>query len=106
MSRTVDERITIRPALLEGVAWVKCSYKSVLGEIRSEWRREGGATSIDVAIPPEATATLILPVKMATNDLTGKPAKAGGPRLTEVRRDAEVVVYRATAGFYHFREAE
>jgi len=103
MSRSVDERITIRPALLEGVAWVKCSYKSVMGEIRSEWRQEGGAASIDVAIPPNATATVILPVKMATTDLTGRPAKAGGPHLTEVRRDAEVVVYHATAGTYHFR---
>jgi hypothetical protein len=106
MSRSGDERITIRPALVQGVAWVKCSYKSALGEIRSEWRQDGGATSIDVAVPPKATATLIVPVKMATNDLTGKPEKAGGPRLTEMRRDGDVVVYRATAGFYHFREAE
>ena len=106
ISRSVDERITIRPALVEGVTWVKCSYKSMLGEIRSEWRQEGGVTSIDVAIPPRATATLILPVKMATEDLTRKPAKVGMPRLQEVRRDNEVVVYRATAGFYHFREAE
>lgn len=106
MSRSLDKRITIRPQLLEGVAWVKCSYHSVTGEIRSEWRQQGGATSMDVAIPPKAAATLILPVKMATNDLTGKPAKAGGPRLTEVRRDNDVVVYRATAGVYHFREAE
>jgi hypothetical protein len=102
MSRSVYERITVRPAVVEGVAWVKCSYKSVMGEIRSEWRQEGGATSIDIAVPPKTMATLILPVRMAT----GKFAKAGGPRLTEVRRDAEVVVYRATAGFYHFREAE
>jgi hypothetical protein len=106
MSRSVDERITIHPALLEGVDWVKASYNSKLGKIRSEWRQEGGVTSIDVAIPPKATATLILPVKMATEDLTHRPAKAGVPRLEEVRRDDEVVVYRATAGIYHFREAE
>jgi len=106
MSRSVDERITIRPALVAGVSWVKCSYRSVLGEIRSERHQEPDATSVDVTIPPGATATLVLPVKMATNDLTGKPAKTGGPRLAEVRRDDEVVVYRATAGFYHFREAE
>jgi hypothetical protein len=106
LSRSTDERITIRPELPEGVGWVKCSYKSVIGEIRSEWRQADGATSIDVAIPPKATATLILPVKMAANNLTEKSAKTGGPRLTEVRRDDRVVVYRATTGLYHFREAE
>jgi hypothetical protein len=106
MSRSVDQRVTIRPALVTGVAWVKCSYKSVMGEIRSEWKQEGGATSIDITVPPKATATLIVPVKMAAEYLMGKPAKPGIPRLTEVRRDAEVVVYRATAGSYHFRGAE
>ena len=105
MTREKDERITIRPALVEGVTWVKCSYKSVLGEIRSEWRQEDGATSIDVAIPPKATGTLILPVKMVA-DISGiHQVKGRGPELTEVRRDDEVVVYRATAGIYHFREA-
>jgi hypothetical protein len=103
MSRSKDERIILRPQMLAGVAWVKCSYKSVMGEIRSEWRQEGGATSIDIAVPPKATATLVLPLRMATEGLTGKPVKPGGPRLTEVRRDAEVVVYRAIAGSYHFR---
>jgi hypothetical protein len=66
----------------------------------------GGATSVDIAVPPKATATLALPVRMATAGLTGKPAKPGTSRLTEVRRDAEVVVYRATAGLYHFRETK
>ena len=67
MSRSADERITIRPALVDGLTRVKCSYKSVMGEIRSEWRQEDGATSIDVAIPPGATGTLILPVKMVAD---------------------------------------
>jgi hypothetical protein len=106
MSRKMDERITVRPALVEGIAWVKCNYKSVMGEIRSEWRQVSGATSIDITVPPKATARLILPLRMATKDLARKPAKAGGPQLKEVRRDAEGVVYRATAGLYHFREAE
>jgi alpha-L-rhamnosidase len=106
MSRGADERITIRPALLDGVEWVKCSYDSVLGKITSAWRREGGATSIDVAIPPGATATLMLPVKMVADTSQIHSVKGKGPGLTETRRDDEVVVYRAAAGIYHFREAE
>ncbi|MGA1983387.1 MAG: family 78 glycoside hydrolase catalytic domain [Acidobacteriaceae bacterium] len=106
MSRNKDERITIRPAMLDGVSWVKCGYKSVLGEIESGWKQESGVTSIDVAIPPGATATLILPVKMTPSAPENGLPKGKGPQLTEVRRDGEVVVYRATAGLYHFREAE
>src|SRR6185503_2035704 len=56
MSRPTDERITIRPELLDDLKWVKCSYDSVLGRIRTEWQHDAGSTSVDVAIPPGATA--------------------------------------------------
>jgi alpha-L-rhamnosidase len=106
MSRGMDERITIRPAMVAGMKSVKASYRSVLGTITSAWELGEGTASIDVGVPPGATATLILPVKMVA-DISGIHAVKGkGPDLREVRRDADVVVYRATAGLYHFREAE
>ncbi len=106
MTRSADERITIRPALVDGLAWVKCSYGSVLGKIRSEWKQEDGVTSLDIAIPPHTTGTLILPVKMVADISELSSAKGRGPRLQEIRRDDEVVVYKASGGIYHFREAE
>jgi hypothetical protein len=33
-------------------------------------------------------------------------ANGKGPRMTEVRRDSEVVIYRIGPGIYHLREAE
>jgi alpha-L-rhamnosidase len=106
MSRNPDERITIQPRIVEGLSSVKCSYASVLGKIKSEWSQVDGATSIDIAIPPGARATLILPVKMVADISNIRSAKGRGPDLKETRRDGEVVVYRAAAGIYHFREAE
>ena len=106
MTRSADERIMIRPQLLDGVDWVKCSYKSMLGPIRVEWGREAGKMSIDVAVPSRATATLILPAKMAPSSPENALPQGRGPQLTEVRRDERVIVYRATAGLFHFREAE
>jgi len=106
MSRDKDERITIRPRMVGGLSRVKSSYDSVLGRITSNWSQEDGATSLDIGIPAGAAATLILPVKMVA-DISGIHAVKGkGPKLDEVRRDDEVVVYRAAAGLYHFREAE
>lgn len=106
MTRAADERITIRPELLDGVDWVKCGYKSVLGPIRVEWEHGAGKTSIDVAVPAGATATVILPAKMAPSSPENAVPAGKGPQLTEVRRDEQVIVYRATAGVFHFREAE
>jgi alpha-L-rhamnosidase len=103
MSRAQDERITIRPAMVNGVGWVKCEYTSVLGRIESDWSQGDGLMLADFAIPRGATATLILPVKMAPKP---EDQETNGPRLIEVRRDNAVVVYRLDAGKYHFREAE
>jgi hypothetical protein len=106
MSREKDERITIRPRMVDGLSSVTCSYDSVLGKITSAWQQGDGSTSIDVAIPPGATATLILPVKMVADISQIHKVRGKGPELTETRRDDEVVVYRAAAGIYHFRQAE
>jgi hypothetical protein len=107
MSRKKDERITIHPQLVAGLDGVKCSYDSVLGKIGSSWRQQDGATSIEIGIPPGATATLVLPVKMAAEaSKIVREGKGKGPQLHEVRRDESVVVYRATAGKYQFQEAD
>jgi alpha-L-rhamnosidase len=106
MSRSMDERITIRPQMVNGLGSVKSSYNSVLGRITSEWSQAEGATSIDIAIPPGARATLILPVKMVADISNIHSVRGRGPDLKEVRRDGGKVVYLAAAGIYHFREAE
>ena len=62
MSRRKDERITIRPAMVEGLDWVKGSYDSVLGKVSAEWRREDDDVRVTVNVPANATATVVLPV--------------------------------------------
>ena len=106
MSRSVDERITIRPQMVDGLSYVKSSYNSVLGRITSEWSQAEGATSIDIAIPPRTRATLILPLKMVADLSNIHSVRGHGPDLKELRRDGGSVVYLAAAGIYHFREAE
>jgi alpha-L-rhamnosidase len=106
MSRGTDERITVRPEIVAGLGSAKASYKSVLGDITSAWEQADGMASVDIGVPPGATATLILPVKMVADVSKIHAVKGTGPELREVRRDADAVVYRATAGLYHFREAE
>jgi hypothetical protein len=90
--------------MVKGVSWVKCSYTSMLGRIRSEWSNENGMTAVDVEIPRGATATLILPVKMAGE--AGGKDQGSGPQYHELRRDDQVVVYQVGPGSYHLREAE
>ena len=68
MSRKKDERITIRPALVDGLNWVTGSYNSVLGWVNTEWQRDGDDIRVTVNIPPNTTATVVLPMSTASLD--------------------------------------
>jgi hypothetical protein len=91
-----DERITIRPRVVEGVQWVRTSYESKLGKIESDWKREEGALTPAVTIPAGATATVWVPAKngeVATNLTEG---------LKLLRQENGAAVYRVASGTYHF----
>ena len=50
--------VVIRPYFVKDLQWVKGSYKSVKGLIRSEWKREDGNIKLTVEIPSGTTATV------------------------------------------------
>lgn len=98
LSREKDERITIRPRIVNSVGWVKCSYDSKLGMIRSSWKREGNTISMEIAIPANATATVFVPLD------NGKALSNGNEEqgATLLRRTPDGVVYRVSSGSYRF----
>lgn len=55
--------IVIQPSFVKDLDWVKASYRSQQGVIRSEWRRKGGEIRLSVRIPAGAKATVLLPGK-------------------------------------------
>ena len=69
-------RIVIRPEIVEnlgalnGKSFVKAAYDSARGRIESGWVRTGKAVTMNVTIPPTATATIYVP--------------AADPRLVQV----------------------
>ena len=63
----VDERapgfrhFVIRPAIVGDLKFARVKYRSIHGEIGSEWRIEGGKVKLDVTIPAGTTATVVVP---------------------------------------------
>ncbi len=60
------DRIVICPQVVGDLKWVRCAYDSIRGPIVSHWRREGQTLYLDVTIPPNTTATVVLPTKDLT----------------------------------------
>ena len=61
LSKDPPEQITIRPAVVGDLKWVKASYESAFGLIRSEWKLDGEQVKFSVTIPPNATAIIHVP---------------------------------------------
>lgn len=57
------KKIKIEPMLTRGITWVDATYSTAYGEIRSAWKCEEGIISVDVEVPVNTTAILVLPEK-------------------------------------------
>jgi alpha-L-rhamnosidase len=55
------EHFTIHPRPGGSLTWAKGLYNSIRGEIASSWKIENGKFVLDVKIPANSTATVILP---------------------------------------------
>ena len=55
------KRIRLEPAVVGDLKWVKCAYRSTQGKIETYWRREGGRLRLEIAIPPNTTAAVVVP---------------------------------------------
>ncbi|QCT01496.1 alpha-l-rhamnosidase [Paenibacillus algicola] len=53
------KHIIINPTFGSELNWVKASYESLYGTIRSEWSKQENGMEINIAIPPNTTAQVI-----------------------------------------------
>ncbi|MDY3069401.1 MAG: family 78 glycoside hydrolase catalytic domain [Parabacteroides sp.] len=53
----------IKPQPAEGLDWVKCSYDSSYGKIRSEWKKSEESFLMKIEIPVNTVADIYVPVK-------------------------------------------
>lgn len=59
------------------IDWVRASYDGPTGKIASAWKREGDRFELDVTIPANTTATVLLPAASADAITeSGKPVRA------------------------------
>ena len=97
------KKIIIKPGVLGDLHWVESHYDSVHGRIVSNWRKRGDQLVMEVTIPANATATVVVPAKDAAGVTeSGKPvAKAAGVKFLRLQDNA--AVYAVGSGTYCFR---
>ncbi|HEY8668582.1 MAG TPA: family 78 glycoside hydrolase catalytic domain [Tepidisphaeraceae bacterium] len=55
--------IMIRPCPGPGIDWAKTSYDSIYGPVGTEWRKQGDELVVEVMIPANCSAGVVLPAK-------------------------------------------
>jgi hypothetical protein len=100
------KRITIRPAIVGDLAWVRAAYDSPQGRIVSAWKREGSRLTLEVTIPPNATATVFVPTRdPAAVTESGAPivySGAGASAISPLLSVSGYAVFAVGSGNYTF----
>ena len=97
-----EQRITIHPAQLKGIEWVKVSYRSRLGMIAVESKGSGVMMDFDVTVPSRSTIKLPLffDGQRVLLDDRGKLRPANPSTV-----DAHTATFIVDKGTYRFRMA-
>ena len=97
------EHFFVEPALVGDLTWAAASFRSIRGLIESHWSLEGGECLLEVSVPPNTTATIVVP----TND--AKRVTESGAAVTRARGvidshpEVNALVCRVSSGQYSFR---
>ena len=96
------QTFTIHPRPTPEVSWCRSSYNSIRGPIASNWRCEGDTFHLEITVPVNSTATVIVPtVNPDTVEESGKPA-AQAEGVKQVSTGAGSVTYQVGSGDYNF----
>lgn len=107
------KKIIVRPtppspgsnAMHEPINWVRASYDSIRGTIRSDWKISEDEFRLRVTIPANTTATVYLPTTDASSITEGGESIVGNSHVKLIRAESNVAVLSVASGSYEFAAA-
>jgi alpha-L-rhamnosidase len=96
------DRIEIRPQVVAGLEWVKCSHRSVRGLIESNWVITPTETKFEIVIPPDTKALVELPAQPGDVLSEGGRPVADLEEIKELESGSATRRFRLGSGRYQF----
>ncbi|MDR1338638.1 MAG: glycoside hydrolase family 78 protein [Prevotellaceae bacterium] len=98
------EEIVMKPNPVDGLDYVKASYKSVRGLVKSEWTKASGQFTWNITVPCNSTATVYVPITADKNRVTESGKKASASKGVKfLRLTDKYRVFRVGSGNYSFK---
>jgi alpha-L-rhamnosidase len=97
------EHFVIAPEPGGGLTHARATYKSIRGEIVSDWKLDDGVFTLEITVPANSTATVTVPTAdAAAVTESGKPAR-NAEGVTFLSASNGRASYRVGSGRYTFR---
>jgi alpha-L-rhamnosidase len=98
------EEIVMKPYPVEGLGYVKASYKSVRGLVKSEWTKTGDGFTWNITVPCNSTATVYVPITTDKSKVTESGKKASASKgVKYLRLTDKYRVFGVGSGNYSFK---
>jgi alpha-L-rhamnosidase len=99
------KQVTIAPKLDDKLTAATVSYRSIHGLIVSDWKKQDGKLLLNVTVPANTTATVVLPAKALTDLTEGKHALDQAQGVKFLRLDKGNAYLAVESGKYAFATA-
>ena len=96
------KQVILRPQPVGDLQWVKCSFKSMHGVIRSDWQLKNGDFHWQVTIPPNTTARVHFPFGKKAVIHEGDVPVQSAPGVSLMEALDDTVVFEVKSGSYEF----
>lgn len=93
----------IAPQVVGDLTSARAEYESIRGKIVSDWKRQGDMFRLRVVIPPNTTATVVLPTRAADLVRVGSATLEKTVGIRAIRAAADRVSFAAGSGEYLFQ---
>jgi alpha-L-rhamnosidase len=100
------KHLVIQPHPTEKLSYSKATFESSYGTVASGWERKGNKIIVNVKIPANSTATIILPAVSATNVTESGKNLADNKSFSSVKSENKKVLIETGSGNYSFEYPE
>jgi alpha-L-rhamnosidase len=96
------EKIVMRPYPVKGLDYVKASYKSIHGPVKSNWNKNADSFRWEITVPANTTATVYIPAKDMTKVTENGQNALSAKGVKFLRMEGDAAVFEIGSGNYNF----
>ena len=96
------KKIIMKPVFPADLKYVKASYQSQHGIIKSHWQKDINHFTWDITIPANTTAQVYIPTSDTAIITEGAKAASSSTGVKFIKTDGKNTIYEIASGSYHF----